>query len=201
MAFKPSLKKKRTLIEAEANLTPVMNLICVLIPILLGSAKFVDLALLEYTPPLIQETGAEVGGGSGAGGGYVNALLELRVNVTYGALEVSIFNATTGENYAAIPKQPDGTYDYEGLRQKLVDIKQRVVGQPISRSQQQNPLSGKMEIVEQYKYSDADQVRISAEGDIPLQTIIRVLDACREYRASEGIYHPLFPSPALGQIQ
>ncbi|HEX7344764.1 MAG TPA: hypothetical protein VF398_10885 [bacterium] len=200
MAFKPSLKKKRLQLEAEANLTPVMNLICVLIPMLLGSAKFVDLALLEYTPPLIQETGAEAGGGGSEGGGYT-ALLELRVNVTYNALEVSTFNSTSGENYASLPKKPDGTYDYEGLRQKLVDIKQRVVGQPISISQQQNPETGKLEVVERFKFSDADQVRISAEGDIPLQTIVRVLDACREYRMGEGVYHPLFPSPALGQIQ
>jgi biopolymer transport protein ExbD len=200
MAFKPSFKKKRLLVEAEANLTPVMNLICVLIPMLLGSAKFIDLALLEYTPPLIEETGTEAGGGSGAGGA-LSALLELRVNVTYDALEVSIFNATGGENYSTLPKKPDGSYDYEALRQRLVDIKQRTVGQPIAKSQQLDPATGKMEIIEQYKFSDADQVRISAEGDIPLQTIIRVLDACREYRVSQGIFHPLFPSPALGQIQ
>ena len=200
MAFKPSRKKKRNQIEAEANLTPVMNLICVLIPMLLGSAKFVDLALLEYTPPLIQETGAEAGGGSGEGGGF-NALLELRVNVTYDALEVSTFNATSGENYASLAKKSDGSHDYEGLRRKLVDIKERVVGPPVSSSQQQNSETGKLELVERFKFSDADQVRISAEGDVPLQTIIRVLDSCREYRMGDGVYHPLFPSPALGQIQ
>ena len=199
MAFKPSLKKKRLKGEAQVNLTPVMNLICVLIPLLLGSAKFVDLALLEYTPPLIQESGAESGGGSGEGG--VSSLLELRVNITYDALEVSIFNATGGENYVSLPKGPDGAYQYDELRRKLVDIKQRIVGRPIAQSELQNPETGKMEIAEQYKFADADQVRISAEGDIPLQTIIRVLDACREYRISEGIYRPLFPSPALGQIQ
>lgn len=200
MAFKPSRKKKRPLLDAEANLTPVMNLICVLIPMLLGSAKFVDLALLEYTPPLIQETGFEAGGGGGEGGGY-NALLELRVNVTYDALEVSTFNATSGENYVSLAKQADGSYDYEGLRRKLVDIKQRVVGPPVSISQEQNQETGKMEVVERFKFSDADQVRISAEGDVPLQTIIRVLDTCREYQMSDGAFHPLFPSPALGQLQ
>jgi biopolymer transport protein ExbD len=200
MAFKPSRKKKRSLLEAEANLTPVMNLICVLIPMLLGSAKFVDLALLEYTPPLIQETGAEAGGGGGEGGGF-NALLELRVNVTYDALEVSTFNATSGENYMSLVKKPDGNYDYEGLRRKLVDIKERLVGPPVSTSQQQNPETGKLEVVKRFKFSDADQVRISAEGNVPLQTIIRVLDACREYRMGDGVYHPLFPAPALGQIQ
>ncbi|RJP75414.1 MAG: hypothetical protein C4524_11895 [Candidatus Zixiibacteriota bacterium] len=200
MAFRPSYKKKRQNLEAEANLTPVMNLICVLIPLLLGSAKFVDLALLEYSPPIIQETGAP-GGSAGDNGGQTGGLLELRVNVTYSALEVSIFNATEGENYAAITKRADGEYDYDALRRKLVDVKTRIVGQPVARNQQLDPQTGRLEIAEQYRFSDADQVRLSAEGDIPLQTLIRVLDACREYRTDQGIYKPLFPSPALGQIQ
>lgn len=200
MAFRPSLKKKRQLASVDVNITPVMNLIVVLIPLLLSTAKLVDLAMLEYQPPVIEETSDVVGGGEGIGGGG-QQLLELRVNVAYNGLEVSVFNATSGEHYTSIPMQPDGTYDFAALREKLVEIKEKTVGPPLSRSEQLNPQTGLMEIAEVYKYSDADQIRISAEGDIPLQVIINVMDAAREYRTSRGVFHPLFPSPALGQFQ
>ncbi len=200
MAFRPSLKKKRQFEEAEANITPVMNLMCVLIPMLLSTAKFVDLALLEYMPPVIQETDQEAGGGTGEGGG-AEELLELRVNIAYDALEISIFNAVEGENYTVIPLTPDGRYDYKGLREKLVEIKEKIVGPPLSTTETINPETGQLEISNVYKYADADQIRISAEGDIPLQVLIKVLDTAREYRDERGVFVPLFQSPALGQFQ
>jgi biopolymer transport protein ExbD len=200
MAFRPSLKKKRQFEEAEANITPVMNLMCVLIPMLLSTAKFVDLALLEYMPPVIQETDQEAAGGAGEGGG-AEELLELRVNIAYDALEVSVFNAVEGENYTVIPLRPDGNYDYAALREKLVEIKEQIVGPPLSTSETINPETGQLEISNVYKYADADQIRISAEGDIPLQVLIKVLDTAREHRDARGVFVPLFQSPALGQFQ
>ena len=199
MAFKPSRKKKRLIANYEINLMPFMDLCCVIVTVLLASSKFVETALLEYATPTIYETGSG-GGGEGDGGGS-GGLLELRLNVTYDALEMSVFNATAGEHYASFPKLPDGNYDFEALRQRLVDIKQRVVGPPISQEQRVNELTKQLELIEQFRFSDGDQVRISAEGDVPLQTLVRLLDTCREYRDGQGVFHPLFPSPALGQIQ
>jgi biopolymer transport protein ExbD len=200
MAFKPSRKKKRMVANYEINLMPFMDLCCVIVTVLLASSKFVEVALLEYATPTVYESGTG-GGSQGDGSGSVGELLELRVNVTYRALEMSVFNATTGDNYASFPKKSDGNYDFEALRKKLVDVKERVVGPPITRSQQRNPATGQVELLEQYKFSDGDQVRISAEGDVPLQTLVRILDTCREYKDNRGIFRPLFPSPALGQIQ
>lgn len=200
MAFRPSLKKKRQFEEAEANITPVMNLMCVLIPMLLTTAKFVDLALLEYNPPVLQETDQSTGGGASEGGAG-GELLELRVNIAYDALEISILNAVEGENFTRIPLTETLDYDFAAFRDRLVDIKEKTVGPAISQTQQINEETGQMEFVKTYKYSDADQIRISAEGDVPLQTIIRVLDASREYKGSEGYFKALFPAPALGQFQ
>ncbi|TKJ42205.1 hypothetical protein CEE37_00575 [candidate division LCP-89 bacterium B3_LCP] len=200
MAFRPSLKKKRQFEEAEANVTPVMNLMCVLIPMLLTTAKFVDLALLEYNPPVLQETDASVDDNRGEGG-VSTELLELRVNVAYDGLEVSIFNVIEGENFTIIPLDYDGAYDFRVFRDRLVEIKERIVGPAISESELLNDETGKLEIVNVYKYTDAEQIRISAEGDVPLQTIIQVLDYSREYKNLDGYFQPLFPSPALGQFQ
>lgn len=200
MAFRPSLKKKRQFEEAEANVTPVMNLMCVLIPMLLSTAKFVDLALLEYMPPVLQE--AEEGGSTDPGvGSGQSQLLELRVNVAYDALEISIFNAVEGEDYTQIPLTLDGYYDWDAFQDRLVEIKEQTVGPPLSSQEELNPDTGKMEIVNVYKYQDADQIRVSAEGDIPLQILIKMLDTAREYKDSQGIFRPLFHSPALGQFQ
>jgi len=200
MAFRPSLKKKRQFEEAEANITPVMNLMCVLIPMLLTTAKFVDLALLEYMPPVIQETDESEGGSTGEGGGSTQ-LLELRVNVAYDALEISIFNAVEGDNFTYIPVLPNGTYDFDAFQKKLVNIKEQIVGPALSHSEEIDPETGQLEIVNLYKYEDADQIRISAEGDIPLQVIVKLLDTAREYKDSRGVFQPLFQSPALGQFQ
>ncbi|MCX6641319.1 MAG: biopolymer transporter ExbD [bacterium] len=200
MAFKPSRKKKRMVGDYEINLMPFMDLCCVLVTVLLASSRFVEVALLEYATPTVYESGTQ-GGGSGMGGGEVNALLELRCNVTYDALEMSVFNATSGENYTSFPKMPDGNFDWEALRSKLVDIKTRIVGPPISTSKGVNASTRQVELSEKYKYADGDQVRISAVGDIPLQTLVRLMDTCREYQDERGVFHPLFPSPALGQIQ
>ncbi len=200
MAFRPSLKKKRQFVEAEANITPVMNLMCVLIPMLLSTAKFVDLALLEYMPPVLQEADKNAGAGPGEGSTQSD-LLELRVNIAYDALEISVFNAVEGEKYTSVPLTPEGAYDFAAMQEKLVDIKTRIVGPPLSRTEQINPETGQKEISSVYKYEDANQIRISAEGDIPLQVLIKVLDTAREYRDSNRIFQELFPSPALGQFQ
>ncbi|MBU1881079.1 biopolymer transporter ExbD [bacterium] len=200
MAFRPSLKKKRQFVEAEANITPVMNLMCVLIPMLLTTAKFVDLALLEYMPPVIQETEETESGGPGQGGGSTE-LLELRVNIAYDALEISILNAVEGYNYTHLPVLPNGAYDFQAFQEKLVDIKERIVGPALSQSEEINPDTGQLEIVHIFKYEDADQIRVSAEGDIPLQVVIKLLDTAREYQDSRSVFQPLFPSPALGQFQ
>ncbi|MBU0517914.1 biopolymer transporter ExbD [bacterium] len=200
MAFRPSLKKKRQFVEAEANITPVMNLMCVLIPMLLTTAKFVDLALLEYMPPVIQETEETESGGPGQGGGSTE-LLELRVNIAYDALEISILNAVEGDNYTHLPVLPNGAYDFQAFQEKLVDIKERIVGPALSQSEEINPDTGQLEIVHIFKYEDADQIRVSAEGDIPLQVVIKLLDTAREYQDSRSVFQPLFPSPALGQFQ
>lgn len=51
MAFKPSDKKKRAPESIEPNITPIMNLMVVLIPMLLSAARLTELSLLEYLPP------------------------------------------------------------------------------------------------------------------------------------------------------
>ena len=67
MLKKIALPSKRRSVSGkipEPDLTPIMSLMVVLIPVLLSVAKLTDLALLEYKPPLAAE---DSGGGGGEG--------------------------------------------------------------------------------------------------------------------------------------
>ena len=54
MAFRPSQRSLRPRVETEPDLTPIMNLMVVLIPLLLTSAQFIKLGMIEINlPPAI----------------------------------------------------------------------------------------------------------------------------------------------------
>jgi len=199
VAFKPSAKRKAPEENVEPNITPIMNLMVVLIPMLLSVAQFVQLSLLEYLPPPIEDVASEGGGGGEGGSGP--ALMDLLVNVGDNGFEVSLFGDNKGENFRVIPKLPDGSYDFDGLHAELVRIKTQIVGQPIDVQETEDPRTGKTVRREIFKYEDANKMNVAAKGDIPWQFIVHVLDAARDYEDENGAKKPLFPSPLLGQIQ
>ncbi|KAA3661619.1 MAG: hypothetical protein DWQ10_04175 [Calditrichaeota bacterium] len=54
MAYKPSQRRSIETLPTEPNLTPIMNLMVVLIPLLLSSAEFVKLGAIELNlPPVV----------------------------------------------------------------------------------------------------------------------------------------------------
>lgn len=202
MAFKPSLRRKVPDDTVEPNITPIMNLMVVLIPMLLSVAEFVHLSLLEYLPPpaegMTEETADETGGDQG---GAEIAELNLLLNATDDGFEISLFGETKGENFKKIPKLPSGEYDYESLHTELVRIKEEIIG-PAIRTEDKTDDKGKTIRMEIFKYPDAQLVKISAKGDLPWETIVKIMDTCREYKEDDiPIKKPLFPSPMLGQIQ
>ena len=114
MAFKPSERRRREESDTELNITPIMNLMVCLIPLLLSAAKLNDMALLQYLPPAASEEG---GGGGSEDQNEQDAekekTLNLLVNVVEEAFQVSLYNKVeAGPHFYEIPKLPDGTYDY-----------------------------------------------------------------------------------------
>jgi hypothetical protein len=199
VAFKPSAKRKASKDQIEPEILPIMNLVIVLIPMLLSVAQFVQIALLEYAPPPIEDTGG--GDGGGGGGGAETATLNLLLNISETGFEVSMFGATSGENFKAIAKKPDGSFDYDALHKELVRVRQNIIGKPISSEETTDPVTGKTGIENVFKYTDAEMMKITAKGEVPWKTLVGVLDASREFEDDDGLTKPLFQQPIMGQIQ
>ncbi len=229
MAYKPSLKRKAPDETVEPNITPIMNLMVVLIPVLLSMAQFIQLALLEYMPPPIEAVSSDdsEGGSDNSGGGEGPALIDLLLNVSIDGFEVSMFGDTQGENFIVIPRtprmiggqplidpntgQPVLEYNYSALHDTLVWVRQEKIGQPIHEEDAVDPETGLTVRREVFRYEDAQKIKIASRGDTPWQVMVHVLDQIREFEeasditGSDGspimVSKPLFPSPQLGQIQ
>jgi len=195
MAFRPSRKRKATQITPETNITPVMNLVVVLIPMLLAVAQFVNVSLLDYQPPPAEDLA------SANDSRDLGDQLELVVNVLPDGFEVSLFGATRGRNFRRIGLTESGVHDLDALHAELVRVRETVVGQPVDTVQETDPLSGLPVMRPVFRYSDADVVNVAARGNTPWQVVVSVMDAARNYTDESGRVRPLFAMPRLGQIQ
>ncbi len=210
MAFKPSLKRKFIPPDEDVNVTPIMNLVVVLIPLLLATAEWVKLGLIESKMPP-----------AGGGGGELTEQVEkkalsLIVSLEEEQIAVSLFGATAANPevdgsvyYRTIPLLPTGEYDYAVLNTLLHDVRLDVVEQGVLAEQipnldrYGNPVynpDGTPQLINDYIYSDVYNVRISAPNHLPFQSLISVLDACRVYKDEDGHLSYLFPVPFMGKL-
>ncbi|MBL7191804.1 hypothetical protein ISS30_08910 [bacterium] len=196
-AFRPSERKRREPEQIEPNLTPIMNLVVVLIPILLQVAVLVHLNRIDYNPPLISSAAEDNSSSITPEDPAKPTALNLIVNVIDTCIEVSIFFSTSGENYWEIPLLPDGSYDYAALQDTLLHIKKDIIGEPIRRKTTIGE-DGQPFEKEIYKLEDADIVRISCRPDLPYQEMVSLLDVtCSIIKDSKKEW--LFPQPVLMQ--
>lgn len=201
----PSLRRTSPQGTTELNLTPIMNLMVVLIPLLLSVAEFTKLALLEYMPPA---EAAEDSGGNGddqnqnGGDEEQDVYLRLLVNLAENyIIQVSMYGKLqVGEHFYEIPGGARGGYDLSALRDSLYSIKQREVGEPTGQDSIFNDTSQEWETFSTYKVKDGREVSITAIGTVPFQTIVNVMDVCR-YKEVEGEKKELFPLTLLKQFQ
>ncbi|MFH0883033.1 MAG: hypothetical protein V2A56_08605 [bacterium] len=196
MAYRPSRKRKTTQPGVETNITPVMNLVVVLIPLLLSVAQFVNVSLLDYQPPPAEDlANAEPDSRD------LRERLELVINVVPNGFEVSLFGATSGRNFKRIPLTSRGVHDIETLRLELVRIRRDIIGSPIDTVEEVDPVTGMPLRRPVYRFPDAEVVNVAAKGNTPWQLVVSVMDAARSYTDERGSRHPLFALPRLGQIQ
>lgn len=173
MAFKPSLRRHHKPESTELNLTPILNLMVVMIPLLLTNAQFIKIGVIELNlPPSVGATGLA----NDAPKEY-NRTLDLTVSVTDQGFYIS--SATTvleGEKGAGptIPVNADGEYDFTALSQKLLEIKQKF----------------------SQDFSDSESIVIQAENQISYQVLVTTMDAARMIRI-DGKLQKLFPNVAL----
>jgi biopolymer transport protein ExbD len=175
MAFKPSKRRHIDTDNTELNLTPIMNLMVVMIPILLSSTQFVKIGILELNLP--PSVGAATAGGATALPKETQRTLDLTVSITDRGFYISSALAVLpGDDSAkpTIPKNADGAYDFEALSKKLYEVKQKA---------------------REY-FPDTDAIVIQAEKNITYQILVSTMDAAREYKIGEERVS-LFPLVSL----
>ncbi len=173
MAYKPSQRRTNESEDVEPNLTPIMNLMVVLIPLLLSSAEFIKIGVIDLDLP--PAAGAIQQANEQPQEKVKN--LDLTVSVTGDGFFISsaLELIRPGENKTpTIPKGSEGEYDFEALSQKLLEIKGAAEG----------------------NYPDVDALIIQAEPTVNYQTLVSTMDASRSYRV-DGRQVLLFPSVSL----
>ena len=95
------------------------------------------------------------------------------------SLNIFIINADAqwhrgdeGEEGPTVKKLENGTYDYAKFKEKLVEIKKKVLGKG---------------------FKDENRAVITASADIEYQQIITIMDNLQTYTSDKGEVLPLFP--------
>lgn len=141
MNLKKALNRENTYEEDNLNITPVMNIFLILVPFLLLTAVFVNIAILEFSLPSSDAQARE-------------AAQKKNTVVTILTISESGFELRTkGIKFPAIQKGSDG-FDYQALIQKLREVKA--------------------------KHAETEDIIIAPESTIRYETIIKVMDRCRE---------------------
>lgn len=127
MAFRPSKRKDKalsSLLEAEdIDVTPLMNMMVILIPFLITMAVFTELTAINFSlPPAMSDAG---GAGDGQPPPGQNDKLDISLAITANGLTL----AGTGQVLPPIPKLSDGKYDWEALNRALRAIKMQYPNQ------------------------------------------------------------------------
>jgi biopolymer transport protein ExbD len=186
MAYKPSLRRHRKPEEMSLDIRPVMNLMVVLIPLLLAGSVFTRLAVKQLNLP------PKTTGGAGAETDKpVELEKRLGLNVIISKKGFYIGSRSgflqsdeqkteeEGEGEPSVPLDENGNYDYNLLKAKLIEIKEKVV---------------------ETDYVDKNTVLLTAEADIPYKYLIKTMDNVSVYENEEGELQELFPQIIIGQV-
>jgi biopolymer transport protein ExbD len=201
MPYRPSKRLHHSSDHAPANITPMMNLMVVLIPLLLASAEFVRLGIIELNlRPAAAESEKMLSKD------YVRAKqfekkLDLAVTITDKGFYISSRFAVLGGTKSGEPSIPNIlnendslVHNYAALSKKLFEIKNKVK-QEIDRFQSQAPYTTYPELL----YPDSVGIIITAEPEIAYQTVVSTMDAVHAYRNENGLM-PLFGDVSLSPV-
>jgi biopolymer transport protein ExbD len=163
----------------DLNLLPIMNLMTILIPMVLMSAQFVSLAVIDSTLPAISS------GSAAAADAEEPAEQPLMLTVLIGGdgftlagNDTDLIPPADGSGAAAANKIPctegacstPDAYDYKALTSKLGAVKGR--------------------------HPKEENVILAPSPRVPYEVLVRVMDATREdtvKRTASGSATPLFP--------
>ena len=181
MSLRPTRKVHRNVDAISINITPVMNLFVVLIPFLLTSAAFLQLAMVDTTLPRLAEV-SDVEKEKDP-----NKLI-VTVRILSSGFDVNRVNPDSrpamqarwnsgGDLSGKILLTSEKKYDFNALGNQMVRIKAA--------------------------YPTSESVLILPEENINYETIIHTMDATRErfvHENGHGKKEVLFPDAIIGHL-
>jgi biopolymer transport protein ExbB len=194
---------------ADTDVTPMLNLMVMLIPFLLTSSEFVKIGAIDLKLP---ESSQTAGGGGDLNSQAQEAKLDLGVVIT--AKGFTLFNyfktdkdsASTVEGQAPDIPLVNGEYDYATLNTRLADVKKQTLGEILRTRFSNLPadatlyqlynafstrLSGLADV-----FPDHENVKIVAEEAVRYETVVAVMDAARGIRTADGVV-TMFPNVTI----
>jgi len=171
MAYRPSFRRSRENESTEPNMTPIMNLMVVLIPLLLSSAQLIKISVIELNLP--PAAGAQMDKPK-----EKQLKLDLAVTITDQGFYISSSSAVLQKKKKgpSIPKV-DGEYDYELLAKTLYSIKKKAAG----------------------RFKDTNAIIIQAEPKVNYQTLVSTMDASRSIKVDNNRVL-LFPEVSVSAL-
>jgi biopolymer transport protein ExbB len=192
---------------ADIEVTPMLNLMVMLIPFLLSSSEFVKIGAIEMKLP---EASAA---GGGHGGGAAENMAKLDLGIVIMAKGFSVYNYFRTDTAAApaAGKEPDipfknGDYDFKALSKKLAEVKHKALLQIVKPYQ-----AGVSEATPLYElytafqkippgsltaFEDHESVKIVAEEKIKYKDVVEVMDVARGIRTPGGNV-TMFPNVSI----
>jgi biopolymer transport protein ExbD len=195
---------------ADADVTPMLNLMVILIPVLLTSSEFVKVGTIELKLPeatrspeaaVAEAAWPRTRSSSSAWSSPPRVL----TCFSYFKAEDKERPVVTGEKQPDIPLV-NGQYDFTALGEKLADIKKKALFEVIRSLYANVPSQAtlgqlyKTYIAKDFSdskiFSDHESVKIVAEDKIKYETVVSVMDAARGYKTPEGNI-TMFPNVAI----
>lgn len=204
---KPSERRNYKDEDMELNLVPMMNLISILIPALLISVAFVEIAVINVSAPAIGSTPDQEEPPEDD-----KPPLNLTVTITDKGYTIAASGAVLGPDGQEAGDDAGPTIP---IKQDTVECKKYLETRPPPRKKNANlPPCEDGEQNQQFWVYDAEKLTaklieiheafpderriiIAAEPDIEYEAITDVMDASREYKDPGGEIRPLFDEVVL----
>lgn len=173
MAFRPSFRRTVDPEDVELNMTPVMNLMVCMIPLLLSTAQFIKIGVIDLNlPPAVGTSVSQLEAPK-----EIQKKLDLAITITdqgfYISSSLAILKSVEGAG-PTIPLTEKKEYNFSELSKKLYEIKKKALG----------------------GFSDTNNIIIQAEPDIKYQLLVDTMDAARVIQIEDRTY-TLFPEVSL----
>ena len=210
----PSLHRRMSIVKsrssdedvADTDVTPMLNLMVMLIPFLLSSSEFVKIGAIELKLP---ESAQGSGDGSGANSEFQNQKLDVGIVITSKGFNVfSYFKGETAPSQTSEPDVPlvNREYDYTGLNAKLAEIKRKALIEVLKANV--GPVPENANLYQLYRsfstrdlsgttvFPDHESIKIVAEEKMKYKTVVAVMDAARGTRTPDGNV-TMFPNVSI----